>query len=486
MNPAVDDAALNNLKSGEFDMRPSLAILTLGAAVIAAAPGAAAAQGFGIFEHGTCTMGRAGAGSAAPCLDGSAIFFNPAGIAGMEGWTASLGATLIVTAGTFIPDDPLVQNSDLNTPPIPVPHAFVVYGITDRVTAGLGIFAPYGLATEWLTTFEGRFVGYDNELQSIYIQPTLAYKIHERVSIGVGLDVAIGLIEINQRLDFAQQPAPAPAPPGTTLGQLGIPPQTDFAQVKLRATYATGVAGNFGVHVKVTDRISVAGRYLTRVTLDYDGTATFESVSTGIMLPAGNPFGVPGGTPLDAVIAGLNLFSTGAPLGNGDVSTSITMPDQLLAGIAVTVTPQLLLLADWHWVNWSLFDQIELDFATAATPDATLLEDYDDTNGIHVGFDWTANDRWSFRGGYWYNEAAAPDQTVTPLLPEGSRNQFSAGIGFQLTSKLRADVAYQFLKQNDRRGRVRERLPGETAAAVNSGLYESQAHLIGTTFTLHF
>ncbi len=91
MNPAVNDAALNNLKSGEFDMRPSLAILTLGTAVIAAAPGAAPAQGFGIFEHGTCTMGRAGAGSAAPCLDGSAIFFNPAGIAGMEGWTVSLG-----------------------------------------------------------------------------------------------------------------------------------------------------------------------------------------------------------------------------------------------------------------------------------------------------------------------------------------------------------------------------------------------------------
>ena len=73
----------------EFDMRPSLTILALGGAVIAAAPSAAVAQGFGIFEHGSCGMGRAGAGSAAPCQDGSAIFFNPAGIAGMQGWLES-------------------------------------------------------------------------------------------------------------------------------------------------------------------------------------------------------------------------------------------------------------------------------------------------------------------------------------------------------------------------------------------------------------
>ena len=357
-------------------MRPSLAILALGGAIIAAAPGAAAAQGFGIFEHGTCVMGRAGSGSAAPCHDGSAIFFNPAGIAGMQGVTVTGGVTLIATSGKFIPDDPRIASTDLDTDPVPVPHLFAVYGITERVTAGLGLMAPYGLETKWPLTFEGRFVGYDNELVSIYIQPTLAYKIHDRVSIGAGLDILIGLVEINQRLDFAQQPAPPPAPPGTTLGDLGIPALTDFAQVKLRATGAKGVGGNFGVHVRLTDRVSVGARYLTQVTLNYEGTATFESVPTGITLGAGNPFGVPAGTRLDAVIASLGLFATGAPLGDQVIHTSITMPDQFVAGIAVQVTPRLMLLADYQWVNWSVFDRIELDFASGATPDQTLIEDY--------------------------------------------------------------------------------------------------------------
>ena len=77
-------------------------------------------------------MGRAGAGSAAPCQDGSAIFFNPAGIAGMRGWTLSGGATLIVTSGSFTPDEPHIERTKLDTDPVPVPHAFGVYGVTDR------------------------------------------------------------------------------------------------------------------------------------------------------------------------------------------------------------------------------------------------------------------------------------------------------------------------------------------------------------------
>jgi len=51
----------------------------------AAMPTLLGAQGFGIYEQGTCAMGRAGAGVAAPCSDGSAMFFNPAGLAGLTG-----------------------------------------------------------------------------------------------------------------------------------------------------------------------------------------------------------------------------------------------------------------------------------------------------------------------------------------------------------------------------------------------------------------
>src|SRR5713226_10534643 len=67
-------------------------------------PALLGAQGFGIYEQGTCAMGRAGTGVAAPCSDGSAIFFNPAGLAGLKGGRATIGVTLLDVQGGFTDD----------------------------------------------------------------------------------------------------------------------------------------------------------------------------------------------------------------------------------------------------------------------------------------------------------------------------------------------------------------------------------------------
>src|SRR6059058_6267905 len=88
--------------------RYALSALCLSFAVV---PALLAAQGFGIYELGTCAMGRAGTGVAAPCGDGSAIFFNPAGLAGLKGGRATIGATLLDVEGGFT-DDILQQETE--------------------------------------------------------------------------------------------------------------------------------------------------------------------------------------------------------------------------------------------------------------------------------------------------------------------------------------------------------------------------------------
>ena len=88
------------------------------------------------------------------------------------------------------------------------------------------------------------------------------------------------------------------------------------------------------------------------------------------------------------------------------------------------------------------------------------------------------------RAGYAYNQAAAPDETVTPLLPEASRNHFTAGLGWTPRANLTLDLAYQFVRHADRRGRVVNPPPGEApTVALNSGLYRSRADLLGFTLT---
>jgi long-chain fatty acid transport protein len=244
------------------------------------------------------------------------------------------------------------------------------------------------------------------------------------------------------------------------------------------------MGGNFGITIEPIDGFSIGARYLTRVKLDYEGDADFEAVSTGLTLPAGNPFGVPGGTPMDALV--LAELGDGGQMGDQAVTTSITMPDQATVGVAIDVSPALMMLVDYQWMGWSVFNTLELTFANQTEP-RLVHEEYEDTHGIRVGFDWHGSDNLAVRGGYLYHKGAAPPQTVTPLLPEGARNEFTGGFGIKLTDNLGADFAYQFIKQNDRRGRVRE--PDGSAAptvALNSGLYTFSAHLFSATMSVHF
>src|SRR5436853_7655252 len=224
--------------------------------LFAATPTLLGAQGFAIYEQGTCAMGRAGAGVAAPCSDGSAMFFNPAGLAGLTGGRLTVGVTLLDVQGGFT-DDVFQQKTKLDDPLLAIPQVYISYAATPKVAVGVGLFAPYGLETNWPTAFDGRFAGYKNILKSVYIQPTLAYQLSPRLSLGGGFDIVLGKVELNQRLDLADAPVPlAGVPPGTRFGQFGIAPGTDFANAHLEASKTT-VAAHFGATFEATDRLPI-------------------------------------------------------------------------------------------------------------------------------------------------------------------------------------------------------------------------------------
>src|SRR2546427_772429 len=465
--------------------------------VFAGFPALLGAQGFGIYEQGTCSMGRAGTGVAAPCADGSAIFFNPAGLAGVKGAHLTVGATLLDVQGGFT-DDIFQNKTDLRDPLLAVPQAYLSYGLTPKAAVGVGLFAPYGLKTKWPTTFDGRFAGYDNDLASLYIQPTVAYQVTPQISIGGGFDIVLGKVELNQRLDLAQAPVPlAAVPPGTVFGQFGIAPGTDFANAHLEATKTT-VAAHFGAILKVNDQLSFGARFLTQAKFDYSGTASFQQVLTGLIVPADVTVGtltIPAGTPIDVLLAapiavgGLDLFNpTTGVFRSQPVTTTIKNPAMMTLGLAYQVGNGWTLLGDYQLTWWSQFDTVALVFPTDAFSvlSRTLYERYRNTSGFRLGAEWVKDAQWTFRGGYLYHDGGAPAETVTPLLPEGERNEFTAGTTIKLTSALTADLAYQYIRQNDRRGRTREPLSGPATTGMNNGLYTFHAHLFGVSLGYAF
>ncbi|HEV8304208.1 MAG TPA: outer membrane protein transport protein [Gemmatimonadales bacterium] len=461
--------------------RFALVLLAGACALVAALPRPLAGQGFGVYEHNSCAMGRAGVAAARPCADGSAIFFSPAGLAGMSGTHLSFGATLIGAQGGFT-DDFLAERSDLKNPLIPVPNVYFTRALSPKVTAGIGLYAPYGLQTKWdPNTSAGRFVGYFTDVRSIYIQPTIGYQVSPKLRLGFGVAYITSHLQLKQRADLSTQLVPdalripAGLPVGTTFGSLGVATGTDFADAHLKAS-GTGFAVNFGAIWQVNDRLSIGGHWLTRKRIDYDGDATFAQVLTGLVLPvAVGP--LPAGTPVDAVLA--PQFGSGAPLSNGGVSTSIMMPPQGSLGFDYKLNDAWSVMADYQYVVWGWFNKVDIDFANPATPDLPLHPGNKDTHGFRFGTEYQYNTKVQLRGGYLYHTGASPAQFVTPLLPEGARNEFTIGAGVELSPHLRTDLAYQYIKQNDRRGTV-------NLAAGNTGLYQFSAHLFGLGLALTF
>lgn len=444
------------------------------AAAVLLCPAGARGQGFGIYEHSACVMAQGAAGVAAPCDDGSAIHINPAGIVGREGITLSGGGMLVFGTGRFIGDTG--ARTSLDNGAQPIPYGYFVYGLSPRLAAGIGVYVPYGLGVKWPIDFAGRFVSYDSRLATFYIQPTAAYALNDRISVGGGLTIAVSTVELNRREDLAAVPLGAS---GLTFGAL-IDPETDFADTNLSASGATGIGVNLGALFTVNDRVRVGTQYLSPITLDYEGDATFTPTGGPFRVTKPNPLGLPVGAPIDPLVQQVLAVLPTQP-----ATTELEMPAQFVIGVSVRATPALTVVADYHWVGWSVFDAVTLDFENPSTPDERLVQDYDNTSALRFGGEYALRPALRLRAGYAYTQGAAPDTTVTPLLPEARRNHITSGVGWQLRPNFSLDVAYQIVLHQDRRGRTVNPPAGQVpTVALNSGVYQSRGDLIGVSMTL--
>ncbi|HEX6965156.1 MAG TPA: outer membrane protein transport protein [Gemmatimonadaceae bacterium] len=463
-------------------------------------PAAVGAQGFGLNEIGTCAVGRAQATTGAPCTDASVIYWNPGAATMLKGWSAYAGVAAISVNGGFTADTTQAHFPGTVPTEFP-PHLFVNYA-GNRWALGLGAYMPYGLTSEWGSDFPGRFSAKKASLESFYFQPNVAFEIIPgRLSIGGGPVLGYSRVELVQAIDLAAQPAPIPGlPPGTTFALLGIRPGTQFAQARLKGN-ATAWGFDVGLHAQLTRDIQLGARYLSKLDFKYDGAdATFQQVSTGLIVPADitAPDGtviVPAGTPVDALVA--PEFTTGGALVPQNVSTSISHPAQFQAGLGYSGIPNTLLSADYVWVGWKTFDQLPVNFEGPASANSrTLIEDYSNSWGIRTGAQYTFAPGWQGRVGFNYAKTPAPDATVTPLLPDMNRYDWTLGLSIPVAQRYTVDAGYLRVETKGRRGRLAERtalnnnvpdmFPASGGIPPNVGFYELNANIFSLSLKASF
>lgn len=404
------------------------------------------AAGFGIFEQGAKGMGMAGAFTA-QADDGSAMFHNVAGLGFILEKRLDAGVTLIkLNESTFDGLDPFPgegtfgeQDVELQTPV----HAYYVRPIGDRMTFGLGVFTPFGLATAWddKDNWAGRFLNLRAELLTFDVNPSIAYRVSDHFSIGLGLTGRFAEVSLLRR-------GPAINPFTQTV--------FDAASVKLESDLDNGFGWNVGVLHRYNNSFAWGLSYRSKIEVDFGGSGRLTQ------LPSGNQV-------LDAIVAGSLPFGRDLP-----IETSLEFPDMASLGVALALSANTLMEVDVNWTGWSSFDTLVIDFIDTPALTSVLPQNYEDAYNYRIGFRWTApsQSRWSF--GYVFDESPQPDESVGPLLPDSDRNGFTVGYG-RSVGAWGYDVALMYLDFKER--------TTTTNHDNFFGTYKTDAWLLGVTAT---
>jgi long-chain fatty acid transport protein len=416
-----------------------LAMVLISALVAARAP-EALASGFGIFTQGADALGQANATVAH--TDGpSAVYFNPALLPLLDGTQVEIGTTAVFPSRKFESDSggPTERNEDTAWFPSTF---YLAHRFNDRFSAGLAVFNPFGLGTVWDSAWEGNTIATKSRITTFNINPAVAWRIAPRVSIGAGLDILL--------LDAKLK------------NKIVLNPLLPSIDQKFSGD-GEGVGFNAGLHIQITDRLSFGAAYRSEIKIDVDGKAEFDIPDELVALNPALPYILP----------------------DTDGETSITLPQQVTAGLAYQITPAWIVEAGLRWEDWTSFDELTIDFDQPVffATSVTYPRDWHSTWAYNVGTKYRVNDRVALMAGYLYGQNPIPDSTFEPAIPDSDTHLFT--VGTELTfDNLKLALAYGFQLQEDRDKKTNQytSLDGSTA----NGHYENHIHLAGISLSYAF
>ena len=244
-----------------------------------------------------------------------------------------------------------------------------------------------------------------------------------------------------------------------------------FRRVQLKGhTWSFGY--HLGIVVKPHERFAIGARYMGGQSVDVnDGRINSEQISVpGVKIPAG------GGVFVSVDTALASQFAAGGKLSDQAATSNLPLPAQFVAGVMVKAAPTVKLFFDYQWTNWKKFDTLPINGEYLKS---AIVENYRNVSGFRMGTEIGLGAKNALRAGVNLHGPAAPDESVTPNLPEGSRREFTLGFGSHLSKSLSLDLSYMYLGQPDRAGRTYD-------STVNNGIYSFMAHLPGASMTLRF
>ena len=397
------------------------------AALLALGAGNAVASSFALIEQSVSGMGTAYAIGSAGIDDASTIFFNPASMARLHGSNLSGGLhvvnsdTDVKASAEYRSDIPFgvggssvagKEKDDLDLTAV-VPSGYLSHQYSDKVWFGLGINVPFGLESEYSKGWAGRYHAIKSELLTVNINPTMAFRFNDNVSIGFGVSALYADGELTNAADvglgdFATGAPSLPWFPGA----VGT---TQFdSHVKMTAD-DWGYGFNAGLLLEPTQNTRIGLHYRSEIDLTLEGHAKV----TGPVVNS-----------------------------RQKAKLDITLPDTVSLSGYYALNTQWAFMADVSWTQWSDIDTLDIKLADGSR--SVAVWDYDDSFRYSMGTEYTHNRKWTFRTGVALDETPIPNDSLrSPRVPGNDRTWLALGLTYRYTPNLSFDLGYAHLFVDD-------------------------------------
>lgn len=344
------------------------------------------AAGFQLSEQSAIQMGRAMAGAGIVGDDLSAVHYNPAGMTLLSGTRMQATGTWVAVNLDYEGDSGQSENGRLKGQIIPA--GFITHQINDSLWAGLGLTVPYGMGTEYGEGWEGKSRGTESMILTFDINPNLAWKVNEKLSVGGGISLQYAKAELG----------------------MGMGPMQ--ANVK-GDSWAWG--WNVGLMFQPVETVRLGLAYRSHIAHNAEGHTDVKGL--------------------------LNLTS--------DMKVRIKTPDTVTLSATWEATDALRLSGTARWSKWSNFRSLNvqnLDLAGTKLDTTVVENNWDDTWFFSVGADYKLNGQWTVRGGVAYDQGPVENQYRMAVIPDTDRVWFSGGASYKYTDNLTFDFGATYIK----------------------------------------
>lgn len=327
------------------------------------------------------------------------LFFNPAGMAFLEDkFNASVGANALFAKTKFQNETYNWQNSTDN---VGTPfNVYASYKINKWLSAGLAVYTPYGSKVEWDQDWQGSHLVNNIDLKAIYVQPSISLKLSDQFAVGGGPIFVSGSVTFDRNLNRS------------LTDESG-----NRSDVNLEAKGITAWGYTAGFMFNPCKDLRLGVNYRSEITMEArGGDATFNQV------PA---FGQ-------------------ATYSNTTFSADLPLPAELTAGLSFNVTKKWMIAFDYNRTMWSAYKALTVDFDNSV-PTSVNARNYHNTNTYRVGTQYKANDKFTFRAGWYKDESPISAGYFAPETPRNDSMGYTGGLTYQINKKLGVDASFLYL-----------------------------------------